>query len=248
MPMEPRMLLRYRLSTSIVLGALAATAAVFVFARPQYRDPFPGEQFDLSYAKAPVSGWRWSGGTPGFRFGHDEGAWNDARLRADDLAGARVAARRSGVEPDSLRVLSVTRARGGELFALLAGSGPSGRTCLGVVVPHAPAAFACRLDRQAAFVIGAPGPPDRTAKDGPLYPLYLLGVVRADVTRVTLDLPGLMHSTIYSRSAFGYWWGSFGGPLELPSRWRGRLAFYGQRGLLASAAVSWRSQTRLLEP
>src|SRR5438552_16922367 len=107
MPMEPWMLLRYRLSTAIVLAALAATAAFFTLARPQYHDPFPGQQLDLSYAKPPVSGWRWPNGTPGFRFGQDEAAWNDAKVRHFDLASARSSASRCGAESVSIRVLPV---------------------------------------------------------------------------------------------------------------------------------------------
>jgi hypothetical protein len=238
MPMEPWMLLRYPVSTTILLAALAATAAVFVFARPQYRDPFPGQEFDLSYAKAPASGWTWPDGTPGFRFGQDEEAWNDAKVDSDDLSGARSAAARAGVEPDSLRVLSATRTRGGDLFVLLAGSGPSGRTCLGAVAPRVPPVFSCRLDRQVAFVLAAP----RSRE------LYLLGVARADVERVTLTMPGLLHSTLYSRRAGLQWWGAFGGPLELPRPWHGKLAFYGKRGLLASVGLSSRSSAWLLQP
>jgi hypothetical protein len=239
MPMERGMLLRYRLSTTILLGALAAVGAVFSFARPQYRDPFPGRQFDLSYAMPPVLGWTWPNGTPGFRFGQDEGAWNQAKLEPADLTAAREAAARAGVVPYSVRVLSATRARGGDLFALVAGSGTSGRTCLGAVAPRTPAVFSCRLARHVAFVVAAP----RSRE------LYLLGVARADVKRVALTVPGLFHATIYSRgSAIGYWWGAFGGPLEFPRPWHGRLAFYGKNGLLAAVPLSSRSPTWLLEP
>ena len=233
------MLLRYRLSLAIVFGALAGTMAVFTFARPQYHDPFPGKQFDLSYAKLPVSGWKWPGGTPGFRFGQDEPVWNEAKLRPDDLAGARLVAERSGIRPDSLRVLSTMRAQNGDIFALLAGSGPAGHTCLGAFVPRATTRFTCRLGGQLAYVIVAPRGRE----------LYVLGVARSDVSRVGLTLKGLAHWTLYSRRSFGYWWGAFGAPLELPRPWHGRLAFYGAKhALLASVPLSSRSPTWLLEP
>jgi hypothetical protein len=223
------MLLRYRLSVSIVLAALAATVAVFAFARPQYHDPFPGQAFDLSYAKLPVSGWRWPGGTPGFRFGQDEPVWNEAKLRPAELAGAREIAGSSGVDPDSLRVLSTLRARNGDPFALLAGSGRAGRTCLGGLVAGAATRFACRLGRQLAFVIVAPRGRE----------LYVIGVARSDVTGVTLDVRGLGRSVLYSHRYSGYWWGAFAAPLEFPRRWSGRFAFYGPRhALMASIPVS----------
>lgn len=228
--MGPSMLLRHRLSTSIVLAALAATAAVFAFARPQYHDRFSGRQVDLSYAKPPAHGWRWADGTPGFRFGQDEDVWNDAKVRPSDLAFAR----RPG-----LRVLAAQRARDGDLFALLAGTGAGGRTCIGAVVARAPVRFECNLRTQTALVVAAPQPPERTAKYGTLYPLYLLGVVRAEVTRVRLDVPGLVHGTLYSRSVLPpFWWGAFGAPLELPRRWHGTLTFYGARGRIASLPLS----------
>ena len=243
------MLLRYRLSTAIVLAAVAATVAFFTFARPQYHDPFPGQQLDLSYAKPPVSGWRWPNGPPGFRFGQDEGAWNDAKLRPGDLAAARSAAARIGVEPSSLRVLAVQRARDGDLFALLAGSEASGRTCIGAVVARAPVTFACDLRSETALVVAAPRPPEETAKHATLYPFYVLGVARAEVTRVVLDVPGLEHATIYTRNApLPSWWGAFGGALEFPRRWHGTLTFYGKRGRLASVPLSSASPAWLLEP
>ena len=88
------MLLRYRLSVTIVLGALAATTAAFVFARPQYHDPSPGRAFHLSYAKPPAVGWRWADGTPGFRFGRTGGVltpFGQGSARWRDLQ-ARIAA------------------------------------------------------------------------------------------------------------------------------------------------------------
>jgi hypothetical protein len=223
------MLLRHRLSTSIVLAALAATAAVFTFARPQYHDPFPGRQFDLSYAKLPVSGWKWPNGTPGFRFGQDEPVWNEAKLRPAELAGAQEIAGSSGVDPGSLRILSTLRARSGDVFALLAGSGRAGRTCLGGLVPGVATHFTCRLGRRLAFVIVAPRGRE----------LYVIGVARSDVTRVTLDVKGLGRSVLFSHRYSGYWWGAFAAPLEYPRLWSGRLGFYGpHHALVASIPIS----------
>src|SRR2546423_2458644 len=169
------MVLRYRLSLAIVFGGLAGTMAVFTFARPQYHDPFPGQQFDLSYVERPVAaagaaGWRWPRGTPGFRFGQDEEAWNDAKLRPADLSGARSAAVRAGVAPDSLRVLSAQRDRRGDVFAFVAGSDTRGKTCGGTVVPATPVSFSCALDRQGAPVVAAPGPPGPAEKDWEALP------------------------------------------------------------------------------
>ena len=74
-------LVRYRLSISIVLVAFAATGAVFVFARPEYRPPSGGRQVSLAKFGAPAEGWKWADGQPGFRFGDREADWNISLLR-----------------------------------------------------------------------------------------------------------------------------------------------------------------------
>jgi len=128
------------------------------------------------------------------------------------------------------------RAQNGDIFALLAGSGPAGHTCLGAFVPRATTRFTCLLGAQLAYVIVAPRGRE----------LYVLGVARSDVTRVDLAVRGLGRSTLYSHPYSGYWWGAFGAPSEFPRLWKGRLAFYGARhALLASVPLSSRSPASL---
>jgi hypothetical protein len=65
-------LARYPLSASVVLAALAATASVFLFARPQYHPKGEGSLVKLDLTKYPPAshGWRWDA-PPGFRFGEE---------------------------------------------------------------------------------------------------------------------------------------------------------------------------------
>jgi hypothetical protein len=239
--------MRHPLSAAILLVAVALTAGVLTLARPQYH-PHTGKSFDLSYVTLPAHGWVWRGGTPGFRFGQDEEVWNDSRLplRRDDLAGARDAARAAGVDPASVRVLRVVRVgphEGTDAFALLAGSG-GGRTCIGAVLPRRPVSFSCDLARRVSLFVAAPLPAERDPKYGRLYPLYGVGVVRADVQRVTLEIAGLQHATLYDRgSAFAAQatpWGTFALQSAFPRPWRGTLRFYGRHGLLAALPLASR--------
>jgi len=92
-------LAQHRLAAAIVAAAVAATAAGFVFARPEYRSPSSGRVLAFPEAKAPAHGWTWSGGTPGFRFGQDRDAWNISLLQPAELASARRSAAAAGVAP-----------------------------------------------------------------------------------------------------------------------------------------------------
>jgi hypothetical protein len=260
--MESAMPLPYRLSTTVILTAVTATAGFFLFARPQYRDPTPGQQFDLSYVKLPhaaagAAGWAWPTPTPGFEFGHDEPVWNDAKLHASDLDPARAASIRADVAPTSLRVLAAQRGPGDRApFALLSGTDASHGTCVAPLVGSS-VSFYCpsttathRLGRQVAFVVAEAKPPVATKKYGALYPFSMLAVARGDVTAVVLDLPGLHRWTIYRRDwALGNLWGTFGAQLELPRAWHGQLRFYGRSGLLAKAPLDSNERgARLLTP
>jgi hypothetical protein len=240
-------LARYRLSISIVLAAFAATGAVFAFARPEYHPPNGGRQVSLAKFEAPAEGWTWEKGQPGFRFGDHEADWNISRLRPSELARASAAASRFGVDPQSVRPLHTQRLAPHDLLVLVSGSGRSGKTCLGAVVPRGPVAFVCapKLGPQVAFVTVA-------AKSWPgfrrrhVFPLFVMGVARADVERVDLTAPGFGTEPIYARE--GGWWGTFeaspgvpyptGAPV--PKRpWRARLDFYGDgRRLLAQLRIS----------
>src|SRR5207248_9516095 len=133
----------FRLSISIVLAAFAATGAVFAFARPEYHPPYRGRQVSLARFEAPAERWTWEDGQPGFRFGDHEADWNISQLRPSELARASAAASRFGVDPLSVRPLHAQRLAPHDLLVLVSGSGRSGKTCLGAVVPRRPVEFVC---------------------------------------------------------------------------------------------------------
>lgn len=262
------MLLRFRLSLLLVVTAVAVLVGARLYAWPVYKPAGQGSEVKLSWSEAPVDaagarGWTWAHGTPGFRLGHDEQGWNFSLLHESDLAGARAAAARRGVRPDTVRVLGASRTAPHELSLLVAGADGSGRTCVGAGVPGHPVAFTCPpvLGRQVAFVSAEAMPSYRSGE----FPVYLLGAVRGDVTRVEVSAPGYAQ-TVYRR-ADNPTWGTFSaaynvsyfrtiGPwaavLETPSApapvrpWQARLAFYGKRGLIAGAALLFDRETQQL--
>ena len=242
-------LAQHRLAVAIVAAAVAATAAVFVFARPEYHSASSGRALAFPEAKAPEHGWTWSGGTPGFRFGQDRDAWNISLLQPAELASARRSAAAAGVAPATLGVLEALRTEPRVRPAvLLAGSDAAGRTCIGVQLHSGPASFSCppELDRDVGFVVAEATPPY-----GPNRGMFLMGVSRADVTRVTIETPGATYVdargpkpvvrpigpvAVYERRPLS-WWGTFVDTTPQARRWHARLIFYGARGELASADV-----------
>ena len=242
-------LAEHRLAAAIVAAAAAATVAVFTFARPEYHLASSGGALAFPEAKAPAHGWTWSGGTPGFRFGQDRDAWNISLLRPAELASARRDAAAAGLAPATLGVLEVLRTEPGVRPAVLvAGSDASGRTCIGAQLHSGPASFSCppELGRDVGLVVAEATPPH-----GPSRGMFLMGVSRADVTRVTIETPGATYVdargsrpvvrpvgpvAVYERRPLS-WWGTFLQTTLQPRRWHARLTFYGARGELASADV-----------
>ena len=87
------LLVRYPLSSTIVLAAVAAVASVFLFARPQYHPPGQGSEVKVDLSKYPAASDGW--------------AWDDVRPVYDDLMAGQIA--------------EATEKRGhGDLAALLA--------------------------------------------------------------------------------------------------------------------------------
>jgi hypothetical protein len=122
---------------------------------------------------------------------------------------------------------------------LLAGSDSSGGTCIGVQLHAGPTSFTCapELDRAVADLV-ADSPPARGTSHG----MFLMGVSRADVTRVTVTTLGstyldAQHTTplvrktggevVYERGPAG-WWGTFLKTTAQPRRWHAHVAFYGR--------------------
>jgi len=182
---------RNPISTALCIAAVGVIAALFFFARPQYRDPYPGRTIDLSGYPAPARGWTWQDGQPGYRFGEQEQDWNIAQLKPAELARTRATATRLGMS--DLRPLSVERYAKHRLGMIVAATSRSGRTCLGFALPERGTSFVCPRNA-AAFVAVVPN------ESG----AFLFGIARADVKRVTVRQPGDPPQPVYGgRGAWG---------------------------------------------
>jgi hypothetical protein len=126
-------------------------------------------------------------------------------------------------------------------------------------VPGAPASWH-RLSAQLALVEVDARPPVRSNPGFSSYPLYVLGYVRSDVTRVVLRAPGFDPWTVYERRdgapgtfepALGitYGYGTYADSSKRPHEaraglvpaqpWQARLAFFGAHGRLASLRLRY---------
>jgi hypothetical protein len=212
-------------AAALVAAVLAATAAVFLLARPDYRPPSGGPALSGAPYPAAVHGWTWNGGTPGDGVTGAAAAFLNGSIVPAELAPARAAAARAGALPASVRPLRIARYGSGTrgFAAILVASDAGGRTCLGFVLPHGPASFLCppRLGRQRAFVV-ATAMPQPAAAIGSGHPLFLLAVVSGDVVRATVTqheretdwrsgapqvISGSRTDVLYERGRG--WWGTF---------------------------------------
>src|SRR5205814_10500824 len=125
-----------RIAISLFIATVAETSAVYAFARHEYHPPYRGRQVSLAKFEPPAERWTWEDGQPGFRFGDHEADWNISQLRPSELARVSAAASRFGVDPQSVRPLHAQRLAPHDLLVLVSGSGRSGKTCLGAVVPR----------------------------------------------------------------------------------------------------------------
>jgi hypothetical protein len=232
--------LQHRLAVAVVALAFVATGSVFLFARPEYRDPTPGKALVFKEAKPPAQGWTWEDGTPGFHFGEHHGEWNVSRLLPRELAPA------AGLR--NVGVLQVSRTQlHGRPQVLLAAANGSGRTCLGIQLRHGRVSFVCppALDRIVGVVV---------AEAQSHNAMFLMGISRADVTRVTVEAPGETYvdhtgskpvvrpfgaQTVYTRASAN-WWGTFFQATAQPGPWHAHVVFYGAHGRLASTYVRFR--------
>jgi hypothetical protein len=211
MPLDVGLVSRHPAPGAVVAAALAATAVVFDFFRPQYHPK--GEdslvKVDGSLYPPASSGWNWAGGQPGFRFGEHEEKWNFSEVQAAELAPARAAARRWGVAPPSVRLIGAMRLGPHDLNMIVAGTNAADKTCIGFVTPSAPAEYFCppRLGSQSGFVLAMP----RSWQSGGVlrHPAWLLGVVRADVTRVGVDQRLEWEDETVLDAANGSYWGTW---------------------------------------
>jgi hypothetical protein len=245
----------FRPFSAAVLGLmLVATVGVFTFMKPEPPGHGKSSVLKVPASPPPERGWTWAGGTPG---------WSPAVMSRDlrelngnvwttDLAPARAAARRAGIDPDSVRVLRSSRyAMRGGLVTIAAGSNASGRTCLAFELPGRPVSFTCPRAQVAFVAVTARArdvtrPTWPTLKSEHLFPLFLDGVVRGDVTRVVVS--GSVTQDVYERSR--YFWGTFtdtpgdgyaAGHVPVKDAWRARLDFYGAHGRLATLRIALNS-------
>jgi hypothetical protein len=236
---------------AVVLAAFAAVAWVFLFARPEYRSPHgDGHPVDGTAYRAPVSGWTWRGGSPGEMNDGETADYLLGRPDRADLAPARRAAARAGVDPASVRPLRVAHYRPGPhgFAAILAGRGAGGRTCLGFVVPGHGTSFLCP-QRQKAFVIATAFPVQHSwVGDG--YEMSLLGIASGALrpgtegeNSVTTEWrsgsPRLVRrrlaQDVYQKR--GGWWSTFADTLNGDRPWQADVVIRGEHGRLATLPI-----------
>jgi len=227
-------LLRHPVSVGVVAAALALTAAVLAFARPEHRDGNGGTTVSGTAYPAPdqapgAAGWRWPHGQPGFTplTGHER--WNIAEVGEHELDAARFDARLSPARPETVRLLAAQRLGPRTLNLLLSGTDGHGATCVGAALAGQPARYFCpsslghnRLGGQAAFVIVS-ARPSFASRGSRVFPLFLATATRGDVTRVVATAPEPMsvvhrdgsrtttwtaRQELYHREGWG-WWGTF---------------------------------------
>jgi hypothetical protein len=185
--------LRHPLSSLIVATALAATAAVFMFIRPQYQPPSAGRSIDLSGFARPDHGWTWKDAQPGYRFGVRDDDWNMSNLRPAELAPLQRVAHRLGMR--DVRPLTAERYAPHRLGLIVAATNRVGRTCLGFALPERPSSFVCPRDA-AAFVAVVPNPSGA----------FVFGIARADVATVNVQQGGGPPSGVFGINCC---WGTF---------------------------------------
>ena len=228
-------LLQHRLAVLIVAAALAATAGVFLFARPQYRPPHCDGCKQLHFsAPRPYHGWQWRDATPGFHFGEHHNEWRvDSRVAPNDIpAGAGV-----------LKALT-DRPRRTEVFW------HDGR-CVGVTFADGARRRLCNLKTPFVFLAHA----EPQFQPG-LWNMFIIGLARADVTKITeLDRAGTyVDMTSGTRvvkpmspqplfdARTPPWWGAWEGGSGQPVPWDVTLKVYGKQDrLLATAHVTFTS-------
>jgi hypothetical protein len=168
-------------------------------------------------------------------------------LKPAELEDARADAARAGVAPQGLRVLSSMRtAFNVRPEILLAGSNAAGETCIGVQLHRGPVSFLCP-PASAGLVVAEAVPQG----PGGGYAMFVSGIARADVTRVTVTAPGSSYvdarsgkpvvrplgpQPAYSSATPG-WWGTFEQSTSQPGPWHARVVFYGAHGRLGTADV-----------
>ena len=245
-------LTRHPVALAIVLAAVIAIGAVFVFARPAYHAPRTGPTIELPPKRpaddAPgAAGWRWSDGVPGWAAGETIKGVDISGFQPIELQAAQLTAARNGLDADKVRVVSLTRPNRNGMLAIVAAPTlyeDTVTTCLAAVLQgDAPVVWHCPRDLANARVLAAAAmftwPPD-FANARPRHVLYLAGVARGDVRRVVLTGPGVEPQTIYTR---GPTWGQLAAAETLPQG-VARLVVYGRRGEVETVPLDMRPGTQ----
>jgi hypothetical protein len=238
------LLARHRLAAALVLAAFAATAAVFAFARPQYRPESHGPTIELPARTPPPhvagpAGWVWPDGVPGWKAGETVEGVDVSYVQPVEVYAAELAAARRGLDADEVRVLSPIRPNDEGTLAILAAPTKyekPPRTCLAALLQgDAPVVWRCPGARPTPDDLGNARVLVAVTRlhwpDGPKgeqrNPIYLSGVARGDVDRIVLVAAGTEPTTVYER---GNAWGDFsatpfldGGPARLGVYTSGRL-------------------------
>jgi hypothetical protein len=170
------------------------------------------------------------------------------QLGAHDLAPLRAAA------GGDVEVLAVSRDAPHRALGFAEADGRLFATIPGAAVSRHGA------DAQLALVAVDARPPSRANPGFSQFPLYLLGVVRSDVTRVVLTAPGFDPWTVYERTdgsvgtfepAIGltYGYGMYADSSKRAQEahaglvprapWQARLTFFGRHGRLATLRLRY---------
>jgi hypothetical protein len=216
----------------LLLVALAAAAA-FLFARPEADDGTIRIPARSPAADAGgEAGWVWPDGTPGWPAGHEIESVNVSGVQPVELEAARLAAARSGLDADGVRVVTSMRGSANGVLAILAAPTQNqtpARTCLAPLLEGtAPVRWQC--PGASRLLVAA------KRYEWASTPLYLVGVVRGDVHRVVLAASGFQPETLYER---GSTWGQFQAAIGLP-RGEARLKLYDRKGLVETRTLDVR--------
>ena len=206
------LLLQHRLAVAIVAVALAATAGVFLFARPQYRPPRCDNCKQLHFdAPRPYHGWQWRDATPGFHFGEFHDEW-----RVMSRVGPADLPRNAGV----LAALT-DRPHGTEVLW------HDGR-CVGITFEDGARQRLCNV--RTPIVLLAHAEPQ--VRPG-WWNMFVIGIARGDVARITVDGNPVFDAKTPP------WWGAWDGSIGEARQWDAVVKAYGRQGLLATAHVTF---------
>lgn len=222
-------------SLSVVLIAVVAVIGVFTFAKPRYHAPGCGgcgKVLTFDDAVPPVHGWQWTDATPGFHFGEHHDEWRVmSQVGPSDV-------------PAGAGILVASTDSPGHTEVVYWSDG-----CLGVRLRDGARTRLC--DPKAAAVFVADARPMDHAQGGEGWSMFLTGVARSDVTRITVHARGATEVVMHGatrvvepmRSQLAYdaktpgWWGSWQVSTYQPVPWEATVKVYGKRGLLATTHV-----------